>query len=109
MDFMGGDWCGVLVDPSAASFIQALRRRGVFVTPANNDVLDGIRRTGNLIARRVIQINERSGGLIGEMGAYSWDETAAMHGVERPVKQFDHGADALRYYCNSLPDWRFEF
>ena len=31
----------VIVDPSAASFIQALRRAGFPVTPADNDVADG--------------------------------------------------------------------
>lgn len=107
--FMGEEWCNVIVDPSAASFIQALQRRGVYVTPANNDVLDGIRKTGNLIVRRVIKVNERCEGLLDELGVYSWDKTAAQNGVEKPIKQADHGCDAVRYYVNSLPDWRFEF
>ena len=44
--FMGDVPATVLVDPSAASFIVALRQRGVYVREANNDVLDGIRKTG---------------------------------------------------------------
>lgn len=108
MEFMGDSPCETIVDPSAASFIQALRRRGVYVVPAKNDVLDGIRKTGNLIARRALLVNERCDGLLDELGVYSWDKTAAGNGVERPLKQYDHAPDAARYYVNSLPDWRFE-
>jgi PBSX family phage terminase len=37
-----------------------------------------------------------------------WDEKAGQRGDEKPLKERDHGPDALRYYINSLPDWRFE-
>lgn len=39
----------VIVDPSAASFIEALRREGFPVSRADNDVADGILRDGELI------------------------------------------------------------
>ena len=106
--FMGDVPATVLVDPSAASFIVALRQRGVYVREANNDVLDGIRKTGVLLNRREILIHERCSGLIDEMGTYLWDDKAAKRGEEKPVKQNDHSADALRYFVNNLPDWRFE-
>lgn len=106
--FMGDVPATVLVDPSAASFIVALRQRGVYVREANNDVLDGIRKTGALLNRREILIHERCSGLIDEMGTYLWDDKAAKRGEEKPVKQNDHSADALRYFVNNLPDWRFE-
>ena len=38
MEFMGKNPCAVIVDPSAASFIEAIRRRGVYVMEAENDV-----------------------------------------------------------------------
>ena len=106
MTFMGEKWCTVIVDPSAASFIAELRSRGVYVLEANNDVLDGIRRTGTLLGRRELLIHDSCVGLIDEMGTYLWDDKAAMRGEDRPIKQQDHGPDALRYYINSLPDWR---
>lgn len=106
VQFMGDQPCAVLVDPSAASFIAALRKRGIYVMEADNNVLDGIRRTGTLLARREIQINESCIGLIDELGTYRWDDKAALMGVEKPVKETDHGPDALRYYINYLPDWR---
>lgn len=109
MEFMGKDWCTVLVDPSAASFIVALRQRGAYIREADNDVSDGIRRTGTLFARRRLLVNEANCmGLIDELGTYMWDDKAAMRGEEKPVKQQDHGPDALRYFVNYLPDWRFE-
>ena len=106
--FMGDVPATVLVDPSAASFIVALRQRGVYVREANNDVLDGIRKTGVLLNRREILIHERCSGLSDEMGTYLWDDKAAKRGEEKPVKQNDHSADALRYFVNDLPDWRLE-
>lgn len=108
MEFMGSQWCAVYVDPSAASFIAALRQRGVYVIEADNNVLDGIRKTGNLIQRRKIQIRDTCTGLIDELGTYRWDDKAALRGEEKPIKQSDHAVDAMRYYVNSLPDWRLE-
>ena len=108
MEFMGGAWCTVFVDPSAASFIAALRQRGVYVLEADNNVLDGIRRTGALFQSRRLLVRDTCTGLIDELGSYRWDDKAAMRGEEKPIKQLDHAPDALRYYINSLPDWRLE-
>lgn len=106
--FMGKEHCPAIVDPSAASFITELRNRGIYVIPAENDVLDGIRKTATLIQRRKIRVCEQCTGLLDELGTYLWDEKASQRGEEKPVKQMDHGPDALRYFVNSLPEWRFE-
>lgn len=106
--FIGKDQCSIIVDPSAASFIAALRRRGLYVIPADNEVLDGIRRTATLIQRRKLLVNKSCTGLLGELGTYLWDEKSCKLGVDKPLKERDHGPDALRYFINSLPDWRFE-
>ena len=106
MEFMGEDSATVLVDPSAASFIAALRQRGVYVWEADNEVIDGIRKVGSLLQRRELLINERCECLLDEMGTYLWDDKAALRGEEKPLKQNDHSADALRYFVNYLPDWR---
>ena len=60
------------------------------------------------LRRGDIQLCTTCTGTIGEMGAYIWDDKASQRGEEKPVKQSDHGLDALRYYVNSLPDWRLE-
>ena len=111
VSFMGDDpqyYCGIIIDPSAASFIQELRRRGFMVTAADNTVLDGIRKTSSLFARGLIKINrDQCPGLVNEIYSYVWDERAALIGEDKPVKEQDHGPDALRYKVNSLPSWRF--
>lgn len=108
MQFMGREPCAAIVDPSAASFIEALRRRGVYVMDADNDVLNGIRRVGTLLSRREIRIHESCICLLDELGTYRWDDKAALVGLEKPVKENDHGCDALRYLCNTaIPRWRY--
>lgn len=108
MEFMGKNPCAVIVDPSAASFIEAIRRRGVYVMEAENDVLDGIRRVSTLMSKRQLKICSICTGLLDELGTYRWDDKAALMGVEKPIKQQDHGPDALRYLCNTaVPHWRY--
>jgi phage terminase large subunit len=110
MDFMGDRYpCAAIVDPSAASFIQELQSRGVYVVKADNDVIDGIRHVSTMMRKRRIKVNEGCVALLDELGTYSWDMKAAESGVEKPIKQADHGADALRYLVQTaLPPWRYE-
>ncbi len=109
-EFMGRepeDQCPIVVDPSAASFIAELQKRGFYVIPADNEVLDGIRATATLLAQDYLKINKNCKGLRSEMRSYVWDDKAAQRGEEKPVKQLDHGPDALRYYIKTiLPSWR---
>ena len=108
MAFMGKNPCAVIIDPSAASFIEALRRRGVYVMEADNDVLDGIRRVSTLMSKRLLKICADCTGTIDELGTYHWDDKAALIGVEKPVKEDDHGCDVARYLCNTaIPHWRY--
>lgn len=104
--FMGENQCTIIVDPSAASFIAALRRRGLYVLAADNDVLSGIRKTASLIKQRRILINTQCSPLIGEIGTYLYDKKNGPNGEDRVVKERDHGPDALRYFVNYLPEWR---
>lgn len=108
--FMGDNpefQCDIVVDPSAASFITELRGRGYVVQPADNEVLDGIRVVASLFGQGKIMVHERCKGLITELRSYVWDEKAQERGEEKPVKQLDHGNDALRYYvATKLPEWR---
>ena len=107
--FMGNDpefLCSIIVDPSAASFIQELRGRGYQVIGADNNVLDGIRVMNTFFANKKLMIHERCKGLIDELHSYVWDEKATVHGEDKPVKEADHGVDACRYRLNALPSWR---
>ena len=97
----------IIADPSAASFITELRGRGYVVKPADNDVEDGIRAVSSMLYQGKIRIHKRCAGLITEMRSYVWDDKARERGEEKPVKQLDHGPDALRYYVyTKIPEWR---
>ena len=104
----GGVHCIVVCDPSAASFIAELRSKDIYVIPADNSVIEGIRHTATLIAKRKIKVHKkRCIGLIRDAGVYSWDDKAAMLGKEKPIKSNDHRLDALRYYIMTiLQNWR---
>ena len=93
------DVCFV-VDPSAASFITALRMRGYRVKEADNEVLDGIRMVATLLSRRIIQINKKCKNLIREILGYVWDDSGKVE-KEKPLKMNDHAVDALRYFIKT--------
>lgn len=92
----------IIVDPSAASFIAELRKRGFSVLPARNEVLDGIRLVGNLLNLRQILFDKSCENTIREFSSYVWDEKAANRGEDKPIKQHDHAMDAVRYFCNTI-------
>ena len=90
----------VVVDPSAASFKETIRRHGRFlVRDADNSVLDGIRVTATLLQAGRIRIHRSCRGLLDEIAQYRWDTEAAEDAV---VKENDHACDMLRYYCRTV-------
>lgn len=90
----------VVVDPSAASFIECIRRHGSFrVRKANNNVLGGISFASDLIKERKILINEQCKDIIREFSLYSWDSSKREDSV---VKEFDHALDEMRYFCATV-------
>jgi PBSX family phage terminase large subunit len=90
----------VYVDPSAASLKLELQRSGIRgVTDANNDVLNGISYVSNLMVNGTMKIVACCRNLIEEFQSYRWDSSAANRGIDKPVKEFDHVCDALRYGC----------
>lgn len=92
----------MIVDPSAASFIAELRKRGYKVIKANNDVLDGIRLVGMLLNLEMLIFSSSCTETIKKFASYIWDEKAAEHGEDKPVKQHDHGCDAVRYFVSTV-------
>ena len=91
----------VVVDPSAASFIELIRRKGRFaVRKAKNEVLDGIRLTARLLNEGNILIGAGCKDAIREFGLYVWDEKAV--GEDCPLKTNDHAMDEIRYFCATI-------
>ena len=85
----------VIVDPSAASFIQTLRRQGWQVEKANNDVLNGIRRTADALRTGRIVICAECVDCLREMDLYVWERGGTRDRVE---KRNDHAMDDMRYF-----------
>ena len=89
----------VVVDPSAASFIEALKRAGFHVKKADNEVLDGIRRTSTYLKNGNIKIARKCENSIAEFGLYRWNEKATDDAV---IKENDHAMDDIRYFANTI-------
>ena len=90
----------VVADPSAASFLEVLRREGWNVRKANNDVLSGIRLTADALKAGRIVICSPCRDAIREFGAYCWDLTAGDKDKVR--KEFDHAMDEIRYFVATV-------
>lgn len=90
----------VIVDPSAASFLETLRREGWNVRKADNEVLSGIRRTADALKREEIVICEACEDAIREFGSYCWDLAAGDR--DRVRKEHDHAMDEIRYFVATV-------
>ena len=90
----------VVVDPSAASFIEAIRRRGRFtVRKAKNEVLPGIRLVATLLKAGVLQFSPCCRDTLREFRLYRWEDAGEKDSV---VKENDHAMDDIRYFCTSV-------
>ena len=90
----------VIVDPSAASFIEVLRRKGHPVRKADNDVLSGIRLTSDALKTGRIVICEGCNDCIREMDEYVWDLSGGAK--DRVKKEHDHAMDDMRYFVSTV-------
>ena len=89
----------LIVDPSAASFIEAIRRRKwCKVIKGDNDVLDGIRETATAMKTGKIKLNPAIKELVGELGNYVWNDKKD----DTVVKENDHYCDSVRYFCKTM-------
>ncbi len=90
----------VIVDPSAASFMEVLRRRGWRVQKADNDVLGGIRLTSDLLKAGKMVICEGCHDCLREMDEYVWDLSSGAK--DRVKKEHDHAMDDMRYFASTV-------
>ncbi len=89
----------VVIDPSAASFSELLRREGWNVKKADNDVLSGIRKTAELLKTGKIKICSGCCDCLREMELYLWKEGSGKDAVR---KEFDHAMDDMRYFAATV-------
>ena len=89
----------VVVDPSAASFIEVLRRDGLRVVKAENNVLSGIRTTAELLREKKLVICRGCDDALREFQLYCW---ADRGGQDRVRKEHDHAMDEIRYFAATV-------
>ena len=90
----------VIVDPSAASFIQTIRRHGRFaVQQADNRVVDGIRSVSTALRDGSIKICRTCRDAMREFGLYRWDDSGVK---DCPIKENDHAMDDIRYFVMAV-------
>lgn len=97
----------VACDAAAAGLIAGLRNAGLPVHGEKGRVLDGIYAIQNRLQvqgddRPRLTVDPSCTDLINEFESYVWKP-----GKDEPVKDFDHGLDALRYGGAGQPSWIF--
>jgi len=86
----------VIVDPSASSFIECIKRHEKFsVKKANNSVNDGISNVSTLIGNGKLFICESCKDLLRELKLYCWDSKSVE---DKVIKENDHACDDMRYF-----------
>lgn len=86
----------IVIDPSAGSMKAEIYRHDRFlVKDADNNVIDGITTTYNMLRNGQIKISTKCTGIIDELGLYRWDDKAEK---DKVIKENDHAADAMRYF-----------
>ena len=96
----GREITAVIVDPSAASFLELLRQQGWRVQKANNDVLSGIRLTSDCLKSGKIVICQGCEDCLREMECYVWDLREGKG--DRVRKEHDHAMDDMRYFTATV-------
>ncbi|MGN1468299.1 MAG: PBSX family phage terminase large subunit, partial [Ruminococcus sp.] len=90
----------VTVDPSAASFIELIKRKNRFkVIAADNSVINGIRQVSSALKQGKIKICNNCSDSIREFSLYRWSEKSTE---DAPVKENDHAMDDIRYFVTTI-------
>ena len=107
--FMGGNTaCQVIIPPEVLSFRQECSSRGVWVSEARNEVLEGLQTVAGMMAARKLRINRKCVRTIRGIMAHVWDPNKAKRGAEEPIKKDDDEADCLRYGLHTkIPKYRY--
>ncbi|MGI5958708.1 MAG: PBSX family phage terminase large subunit [Massiliimalia sp.] len=90
----------VIADPSAASFMECIRRHGKFaVIPAKNDVLTGIRKVSDQLQQGTLKFHQSCRDTLREFSQYVWEDGEKG---DIPKKEHDHAMDDIRYFVNTV-------
>jgi len=86
----------IIADSAEPKSIETIARAGYWIKPADkgkDSVMHGI----DLMKQYQLHITSISDNLKKEFKAYQWETDKEGQTVNQPVKQWDHGIDAIRY------------
>lgn len=87
----------VIVDPSAASFIEVIKRHKKFnVIPARNNLKQDLRDTYYMLLTGRIKICKSCTNAKREFSLYELDDNF------KPIKRYDHAMDDIRFFVSTM-------
>jgi phage terminase large subunit len=86
-----------VADSAEPKTIDYLYRKGWLGIKAADKGNDSVEFGINLLLDRKINVTAESVNLIKEFRQYMWDTNKDGHFIHRPIKDFDHAIDAVRY------------
>ncbi len=90
----------LIIDPSAASFIQTVKRHGEYrVVRADNEVIGGINRVCTALKNGEIFFFPECKDTLREFSLYRWDNSIKR---DAPKKENDHAMDDIRYFVQTV-------
>lgn len=90
----------IIIDPSAASFIETVKRKNEYrIIKADNDVIKGIHYVCRALKNEEFYIYPCCSDTIREFSVYRWD-----NGIKKdaPKKENDHAMDDIRYFVSTV-------
>lgn len=90
----------IVVDPSAAGFIETIKKHGKYICKgANNDVINGIQEVTKYLNYGLLKIHDSCTETLKEFEQYAWDDDNPEDAV---IKENDHHMDLIRYYIYTV-------
>jgi phage terminase large subunit len=89
-------------DPSRPDTIDELNKAGIKCHGANNDVLNGILMVTNRFNTNSLLISKKCERLLNDLSSYAYDPDKEGPQAEKPMHEYSHGPDALRYLVATI-------
>lgn len=89
----------IIADSSEPKSIAEIRRGGFRACRGVKKGPDSINNGIDILKRYRIKIHKKSTNLIEEFSNYQWFKTKDGEYLNKPIDNFNHGIDAIRYVC----------
>lgn len=88
----------IYADSADPKSIAEIRRYGFNIKGADKGK-DSINYGINILQQYNFKVTQRSTNLIKELRSYTWDTDKTGETLNKPINAFNHGIDAMRYFC----------